>query len=290
MLAWQNALRKRELLANRAKFQEQNAKRDVFSGDNREKTMLKKLFITAALPILTAASLPETGPVPPMKPTIKPTVQSQAEDPKTTEKVPEAPASGEANIREHQEPENPQALSACLDQLTRQGVGFRKLNRQDGPGACGIEQPVELSEPAKGLVIEPPAILRCQTAAAIVDWTREMLLPAARRAYPQTQPVRLVNASSYVCRNRNSAETGKISEHAKGNALDLARIDFADGQSLMLKPRDNGSDFAAAFQHSMTASACLYFTTVLSPGSDATHQDHLHLDILERTGGYRYCR
>lgn len=248
--------------------------------------MLKKLFITAALPILTAASPPETGPVPPTKPT----AQTQVEAPKTTEKTPEAPSSGKADITEHQKPEDPQALSACLDQLTRQGVGFRKLDRQDGPGACGIEQPVELSEPAKGIVIEPPAIVRCQTAAAIVDWTREMLLPAARRAYPETQPVRLANASSYVCRNRNSAAMGKVSEHAKGNALDLARIDFANGQSLTLQPRDKDSDFAAAFQHSMTASACLYFTTVLSPGSDATHQDHLHLDILERKSGYRYCR
>ena len=247
--------------------------------------MLKKLFIAAALPILTAASLPETGPVPPAKPAM----QTQAQDPTSPENAPAEP-SGAEDITQHQKQENPEEVSACLDQLKRLGVGFRKMEREDGPGACGIEQPVELTEPARGLVIEPPAIVRCQTAAAIVDWTREMLLPAARRAYPQTQPVRLANASSYVCRNRNSAETGKVSEHAKGNALDLARIDFANGQSLTLQPRDNGSDFATAFQHSMTASACLYFTTVLSPGSDATHQDHLHLDILERKGGYRYCR
>jgi len=35
---------------------------------------------------------------------------------------------------------------------------------------------------------------------------------------------------------------------------------------------------AAAFQRALNAAACLYFTTVLSPGSDETHRDHMHLD------------
>ena len=39
-----------------------------------------------------------------------------------------------------------------------------------------------------------------------------------------------------------------------------------------------------------TAAPCLHFTTVLSPGSDAAHQNHLHLDVMERENGYRYCR
>jgi len=47
---------------------------------------------------------------------------------------------------------------------------------------------------------------------------------------------------------------------------------------------------AAAFQRTLNAAACLYFTTVLSPGSDDAHRDHVHLDGMKRTGGYRYCR
>uniref|UniRef100_UPI002617FC8A extensin family protein n=1 Tax=uncultured Rhizobium sp. TaxID=155567 RepID=UPI002617FC8A len=43
-------------------------------------------------------------------------------------------------------------------------------------------------------------------------------------------------------------------------------------------------------QRSLNAMACLYFTTVLSPGSDAAHQDHLHLDVIKRNSGFRYCR
>ncbi|RCW28167.1 extensin-like protein [Ciceribacter lividus] len=49
-------------------------------------------------------------------------------------------------------------------------------------------------------------------------------------------------------------------------------------------------DRTAAFQRALNAAACLYFTTFLSPGSDETHRDHMHLDGRKRTGGYRYCR
>ncbi len=49
-------------------------------------------------------------------------------------------------------------------------------------------------------------------------------------------------------------------------------------------------DRAAAFQRALNAAACLYFTTVLSPGSDDAHRNHMHLDVMKRTGGYRYCR
>ncbi|MFA7414713.1 MAG: extensin family protein [Rhizobium sp.] len=49
-------------------------------------------------------------------------------------------------------------------------------------------------------------------------------------------------------------------------------------------------DRAAAFRLALNAAACLYFTTVLSPGSDDTHRDHMHLDVMRRTGGHRYWR
>ena len=51
-----------------------------------------------------------------------------------------------------------------------------------------------------------------------------------------------------------------------------------------------GNDLAVISHLCDRAAACLYFTTVLSPGSDETHRDHMHLDGMKRTGGYRYCR
>jgi hypothetical protein len=43
------------------------------------------------------------------------------------------------------------------------------------------------------------------------------------------------------------------------------------------------------FREGLRKSACAQFTTVLGPGSDGSHEDHIHVDILERRGGYRIC-
>ena len=37
-------------------------------------------------------------------------------------------------------------------------------------------------------------------------------------------------------------------------------------------------------------SVCARFTTVLGPGSDWYHEDHIHLDLMERRNNYRICQ
>ncbi|MCX8996618.1 extensin family protein [Rhizobiaceae bacterium BDR2-2] len=271
--------------------------------------MLKSASALAALVFLASAAPPPVGPVPEEKPAQEqaPAPEAKPETPETG--MPDAPPAAQAPVPEEkpvleekpetsgkddagarQEPENAEELSACIKTLEESGAVFRTLPRQSGPGACGIENPIELSEPAPGLRLDPPAVLRCAAALSVVEWTREIAVPVARKAFPGKRITALSNASSYVCRNRNTEQTGKVSEHARGNAIDISAVTFSDGETLTMKPRREDGDMAGAFQRSLTASACLYFTTVLSPGSDATHQDHLHLDIIERKNGYRYCR
>ncbi|PZU70817.1 MAG: extensin [Rhizobium sp.] len=181
----------------------------------------------------------------------KPTVETAKPDEKPPEPV---------------KPEDPAALQAC-------GAEFEPLEPvRDEEQGCGIESPVELSVILPGIKLEPSGTMRCETALALSRWTKEMMVPATALAFPDRKVTTIANASTYICRNRNSAENGKISEHAKG------------------KPRGEDGTPEGAFQRTITAAACLFFRTVLSPGSDATHQDHLHLDVLERKGGYLYCR
>ncbi|MQB10507.1 extensin [Agrobacterium sp. ICMP 6402] len=188
-------------------------------------------------------------------------------------------------------PEDPAALEACLGALKEIGAEFKKLEPiRDEEQGCGIEAPIELSMVLPDIKLEPSGTMRCETALALSRWTREMMLPAAALAMPEKKVTAIANASTYICRNRNSAETGKISEHAKGNAVDISTIAFDKGEPLVMKPRGEDGTPEGAFQRTITAAACLFFRTVLSPGSDATHQDHLHLDVLERKGGYLYCR
>nr|WP_295985378.1 extensin family protein [uncultured Agrobacterium sp.] len=197
----------------------------------------------------------------------------------------------EEKPREPVKPEDPAELEACLGALKEIGAQFKKLEPiRDEEQGCGIEAPIELSVVLPGIKLEPSGTMRCETALALSRWTKEMMLPAAALALPEKKVTTIANASTYICRNRNSAETGKISEHAKGNAVDISTIAFDKGEPLVMKPRGEDGTPEGAFQRTITAAACLFFRTVLSPGSDATHQDHLHLDVLERKGGYLYCR
>jgi hypothetical protein len=45
-----------------------------------------------------------------------------------------------------------------------------------------------------------------------------------------------------------------------------------------------------AFRIAVQRGACSIFTTVLGPGSDAAHANHLHLDMRGRRGDYRICQ
>lgn len=187
--------------------------------------------------------------------------------------------------------EDPEELKACLSQLKELGAEFREIEPIKGEEeGCGIASPLEITAVLPGIKLEPKGTMRCEAALALSRWTKDVVIPTAKIAMPDRQVTAFGNASTYICRNRNSAATGKMSEHAKGNAVDIATMTFDKGEPLVMKPRGEDGTLEGAFQRTITTAACLFFRTVLSPGSDATHQDHLHLDVLERKGGYLYCR
>jgi hypothetical protein len=274
------------------------------------------VILAASLLLISASKPPETVPVPQQKP-----AQEQSEDtkpvdppaeaetpkpqPKPEDKAAPSPATEPESKAEDKktepeekteavipvEQENPEELQACLAELKTLGAEFKTLDAIKGEeNGCGIASPIELSSIGHGIKLDPPGPMRCETALALSRWAKDMLVPAAKLSMPERKITAIANASTYVCRNRNSAENGKISEHAKGNAVDVSSIAFDKGEPLIMKPRDEDGTVEGAFQRTITTAACLFFKTVLSPGSDATHQDHLHLDVLERKGDYLYCR
>ncbi len=185
--------------------------------------------------------------------------------------------------------EDPQELQACLADLKAIGTKFETTDPINEGDGCGIENPIDVAEVLPGVDLGG-ATMRCKTALSMAHWLKDTVQPAMNIAMPGRRVVGLVPGSTYQCRLRNSASTGKISEHARGNAYDVAAFKLDNGEKIEMKPRDEDSTLEGAFQRTATAGACLHFTTVLSPGSDAAHENHLHLDILERNGGYRYCR
>jgi hypothetical protein len=201
-----------------------------------------------------------------------------------------SPAAGEATppppIKE-----DPQAYAACIAALKDAGVEFTESTPIDDGNGCGIEKPVKVRTVLPGIKLEPEATLRCETALTLSRWAKTSVLPAGDIAFGAGHRITAFNqATSYACRNRNSAEAGKLSEHAHGNAIDIAGFTLADGKTFAIAPREKDATLQGAFERAIMATACLFFTTVLGPGSDAAHETHLHLDVLQRKGGYRYCR
>ncbi len=182
----------------------------------------------------------------------------------------------------------PPASSACQLRLTPDIAVVRSQPSITGPGSCGGGDVVRLEAVVLGngqrVALAPAAMLRCPMAEAVAHWVREEVAPAAAAL---GSPARTILAgTSYQCRKRDRVAGAKLSEHGHANALDLRGITLADGTSVDLTDKTASNEF---HEH-IRQSACTTFTTVLGPGSDDFHKTHIHLDLIERTGGYRVCQ
>jgi hypothetical protein len=175
--------------------------------------------------------------------------------------------------------------SACRLRLEALAVA-EPLPRLIGPGTCGGVDMVRLKAVTLAdknrVAIMPPAQIRCEMAEAIANWVRDDL--AAR--FPQSRLVSIENYDSYECRGRNRVINAKISEHGKGNALDVRAFILANGRRV--SPVDVHADHA--LREGLRDGACARFSTVLGPGSDGFHEEHIHVDIAERRSNFRLCR
>jgi hypothetical protein len=96
----------------------------------------------------------------------------------------------------------------------------------------------------------------------------------------------LDNFDSYSCRGRNNIRAAQLSEHGKANAIDVRDFGLADGREFHLT--DMRVD--KAWRETIKASVCARFMTVLGPGSDGYHEEHIHLDLAERRNNYKVCQ
>ena len=162
-----------------------------------------------------------------------------------------------------------------------------------GPSACGIRAPLKVSAALGGRVrITPTATIGCPMTARLDRWIHNSVQKAAYRHFGKPV-VELKQISSYSCRGRNGRRRGPLSEHAYGNAIDIAAFRFSDGtQVSVAKGWWRGTPRERAFLRDVFAGACDEFYTVLGPGSDRYHYNHFHMDLLVTnvSNGRHYCR
>lgn len=182
----------------------------------------------------------------------------------------------------------PPPPSACRLALTEEIAIAPSVPDIKGPGGCGGEDLVRLEAimlPDKRKVaVKPAAILRCKMASAIADWIRTDIVPIAAKLGSQLSD--LDNFDSFECRGRNRVPGAQLSEHGRANALDVRAFKLVGGNQINLTDRT----VAREVRESVLHSACARFSTVLGPGSDWYHEDHIHLDVAERRNNYRICQ
>lgn len=165
----------------------------------------------------------------------------------------------------------------CRTQLKRLKVQFTDL-APIRDGQCGIDHPVKVS--AIGNVkMKPAATLTCTMALTFSTWTAKELVPSARSRF--FSGVKTINqGSSYSC--RKIARSRNLSEHGKGNALDIMSIELNNGKDIDVRKPGFFAFRQKGFLNTVRADGCQYFGTVLGPGYNYDHRNHFHFDIKDR--------
>lgn len=154
-----------------------------------------------------------------------------------------------------------------------------------GPGACGVPEAVQVSSVGGVTLAQQPKI-DCTTAKALNTWVKSGLKPAVGNLGGGVKSLGVV--AHYACRNRNSAKSGRLSEHAKGRAVDIAAINLNNGQQITVLKGWRNAQTGPILKRAHKA-ACGPFGTVLGPNANRFHQDHFHFDTARYRSG-SYCR
>ena len=170
----------------------------------------------------------------------------------------------------------------CFAKLQSQAVSFTPLPDRKFGGGCNAINSVKLLDigvPAAGL-----GAMTCNLAANFAAWARYGVQPAARGVFG-AEIEKSETFGTYNC--RPIAGSGKLSEHAHSNAIDVSAFVLSDGRRITVQQGWHGDKQTRQFLSLIHASACKRFKTVLSPDYNAAHHDHFHFDMGGRGG---FCR
>ncbi len=183
----------------------------------------------------------------------------------------------------------PPSLSTaqCEAALYRTRAQFTPLVDQQFSGSCSAIGAIQLNQISSGVPITNTKALTCNAALPLTRWFEGSVQTAAQRWFG-ARVVKLESMGTYACRTvvGNAYSAGKLSEHARANAVDIGGFTLADGRRVTVLGGWNGSEDERGFLRDVHDAACRNFVTVLGPNYNAAHANHLHFDM----GGASYCR
>jgi hypothetical protein len=186
-------------------------------------------------------------------------------------------------------PAAPDQVQQCLADLKAAEVEFQTLGTVTKEG-CTVEGAVEVSAVHSHFgTISLPAkpTIACAFARQFAKWVSEAAAPLTI-VYLGSKLTAIESGTAFACRNRYGSPGEKISEHAKGDAIDVTEFRLEDKRTLTVKDASASAEIDGAWIRALRATGCGYFTTILGPGSNEAHKDHLHFDYEMRGGSYNY--
>ena len=165
---------------------------------------------------------------------------------------------------------------ACFGFLDESRIEYTRLEDDEPAQDCGFYNALTLDRSA--LPYNATLRMTCPLTAALAVWERQSLVIRAQQ-YFDAPPVKVLTFGSYSCRRLYGRSSGRFSEHATGNAVDIQGVELADGTRITLTS-DWGQDTPKGrFLADLRDDSCRIFGTVLGPDYNDAHADHFHLDM-----------
>lgn len=179
-------------------------------------------------------------------------------------------------------------IRQCLNGLTAKSVRFAGLPDKSFGNGCRTIDTIKLME--FGTPTTNLGAMTCPLASSFTDWARYAVRPAAKQ-YLDSEVVRIETMGTFSCRNINGSSSGKLSEHAFGNAVDVSAFILKDGRRVSVLSGWNGTSEERVLLRRLHQSACKRFGTVLGPDYNAAHANHFHFDMARSMrNGSAFCR
>jgi hypothetical protein len=183
---------------------------------------------------------------------------------------------------------------SCRADLTALGFKFRTVPDKSAPekSGCGIPHGVLVLRGPTGVTYDPPIMVDCSLARALVTVERIVQEEAAEALAAKI--VRIGNLGGFACRPRNSRKGSSLSAHAFGSAVDVSSFtpdkgapaivarDYADATKSSPKQDARRRFLRGVYTRLRRHEADL--TYVVGPDFNASHRDHFHLD----RGGWHF--
>ena len=151
------------------------------------------------------------------------------------------------------------APGRCRAVLDRSALETAPIDDRNEGGFCSLRNAVAIERSA--VRYSGPVRVSCPMAAALYLWEREIVAPAAAR-HLGTRVTRIDHLGTYSCRRVNGGVTGRPSQHATANAIDVAAFRLADGRRVSVLSDWRGDPGERAFLREVRDGGCRLFRGV----------------------------